>query len=108
MLPRSAIQSSWIDAYQRLLKDLETSETVKLHQVRTHTQLEQLLARLQEVQVALTLERVPRRLESIVTLLKPVATAADVLCQGSGIPTGCIWGAFGLVVEVIRIQFCTS
>jgi len=98
MLPSSP--PNWIDAHQRLVNDLSHEEMLKFCQVNTQDRLEKLFSRLQKARDALRAQRIPTRLEKVVSLLKPVAAAADVIAQGSGIPSGSLWGAFGLVVEV--------
>jgi hypothetical protein len=90
----------WINANERLLKELSLEEKEKILGVGSEGQLQTLLCRLKEQKHALCQQQVPTRLEKVATLLRPVATAADVLSQGTGIPSSLLWGAFGLVVEV--------
>ena len=90
----------WINANERLLKELSLEEKKKILGVGSEGQLQTLLSRLTEQKNALCQQQVRTRLEKVATLLRPVATVADVLAQGTGIPSSLLWGAFGLVVEV--------
>jgi hypothetical protein len=89
----------WIAAHSRL-EELPVDEKARILGVSSPEQLQTRLSRLKEQKDALCQRQVPDRLEKVANLLRPVASVADALAQGAGIPSGLLWGVFGLVVEV--------
>ncbi|KAJ2902096.1 hypothetical protein MKZ38_001005 [Zalerion maritima] len=93
--------SRWADVDRRLRKELKSNESARLLAIENVEILQTKLERLKQQRRVRPGENTWNRLNKVVTLLKPVAQAADVLAQGACLPSAVLWGALGVVVELV-------
>ncbi|AEO54516.1 hypothetical protein MYCTH_2297165 [Thermothelomyces thermophilus ATCC 42464] len=91
----------WLRGEKRLRRELSAEEHAKVHALYSAKLLSESLQMLKASRESLRNTTNWDRLTNVLGLLKSVARAADVLAEGLCIPSGSLWGSFGLVVEVV-------
>ncbi|KAK0641783.1 P-loop containing nucleoside triphosphate hydrolase protein [Cercophora newfieldiana] len=94
-------QPAWQVPSIRLHNELKPQERAQLEAIRTEEMLTSHLTLLSTRQNSLRNNETKVRLEKVVTLLKPMAQAADLLAQGVCLPSQTLWGALGLIVDLL-------
>ncbi|KAL7959090.1 hypothetical protein V8C34DRAFT_280884 [Trichoderma compactum] len=97
---------SW-DALERcLLKELKPAHK-NLLVSQAINDFQKLEARLNTLRIErhfLGIEMRWNKLNKVISLVKPVAHAADILARGSCLPSTAIWGALGLIIDCVGSQ----
>lgn len=86
-----------IDAFRERLDD---ADKANLNTIKSQEGLKESLRVLERQSSALGDEKNRKILDLVVGLMDPIATLADALAPAACVPSGSIWGAFGLIIEV--------